>query len=81
MNALPKHQMTVDEFLRWAEAQPQGRYELHEGRLVMQAPERAAHWRTKAAVWSALRDAIRRTGLGCQAVPDGATVRINAKTA
>jgi hypothetical protein len=30
MTALPKHRMTVDDFLAWAETQP-GRWELYDG--------------------------------------------------
>jgi Uma2 family endonuclease len=81
MNARPKHLMTVDEFLPWAEAQESGRYELFDGEVVMQAPERAAHWKAKANIWAAFRDAISRAGLTCYAVPDGATVRVSKNTA
>ncbi len=73
--------MTVDEFLPWAEAQERGRYELHDGEVIVMSPERAGHWKTKAAVFIALRGAIKSAGLGCHAVPDGATVRISSRTA
>lgn len=73
--------MTVDEFLPWAVAQGRGRYELHDGRVIMMSPERAAHWKTKGAVFVTLRDAVKAAGLACHAVPDGATVRVSAKTA
>ncbi len=73
--------MTVDEFLPWAEAQERGRYELHDGQVVMMSPERAGHWKTKAAAFIALRQAIKSAGLNCHAVPDGATVRISERTA
>jgi Uma2 family endonuclease len=39
-------QMTVDEFLLWAEGR-EGRWELHVGVPVMMAPERVAHNRSK----------------------------------
>ena len=45
------------------------------------APERAAHARRKAAVWSALRDGIEAAGLPCEALPDGMAVRIDEHTA
>lgn len=78
MNApLKKKRMTVDEFIPWAMSQPGGRWELIDGEPVMMSPERAGHWRTKAAVHRALASAVQRAGLGCEAVPDGATVRIN----
>jgi Uma2 family endonuclease len=76
MQMLPD-QMTVDEFLPWAEAQERGRYELHDGEVIVMSPERAVHW--KVAV--ALRNAIAAAGLKCYAVPDGATVRISPRTA
>jgi Uma2 family endonuclease len=39
-------QMTVDEFLSWAEGR-EGRWELHDCVPVMMSPERAVHGRTK----------------------------------
>jgi Uma2 family endonuclease len=72
--------LTADEFLAWAEVQPQGRYELFAGEIVAMAPERADHARTKAAVWAALKSSIKRTGLTCEAFIDGLAVRINDKT-
>ena len=60
MNALAKRKRTVDEFLQWAETQ-EGRYELVNGEVFIQAAERAAHLETKLAI--ALRDAIKRTAL------------------
>ena len=36
----PRPPMKVAEFLTWAEAQPQGRYELVDGKIVAMAPER-----------------------------------------
>jgi Uma2 family endonuclease len=38
------------------------------------------HARAKAQVWLALRLAIAARGLGCEALPDGATVRIDDRT-
>ena len=73
--------MTVDEFLPWAEAQERGRYELHDGQVIIMSPERAAHWKSKLAAVLALREAIKSAGLDCHAVPDGATVRISQRTA
>jgi Uma2 family endonuclease len=81
MQTVPSHQMTVDEFLPWAEAQERGRYELHEGEVIAMSPERAAHWKVKLNAVIAFRQAIRLAGLKCHAVPDGATVRISQRTA
>ena len=63
-----------EDFRRWCELQPTGRYERVDGRIVAMAPERGAHLRVKAAVWKALDRAIAAAGVGCQALPDGATV-------
>ena len=62
------------EFRRWCEAQPRGRYERVDGRIVAMAAERGAHLRMKAAVYTALKRAIASAGVDCQALPDGATV-------
>lgn len=73
--------MTVDEFLAWAMAQPEGSFELVDGKVVAMAPERAAHARLKSEVWLALRDAIKSAGLPCEALPDGMTVKVDEHTA
>jgi len=62
------------EFRRWYEAQPRGRYERVDGRIVAMAPERGAHLRVKGAVYKALDRAVTIAGVHCQALPDGATV-------
>lgn len=76
----PKIPMTVDEFLAWAEGQPD-RYELADGIIYAMAPETAGHAETKAAVHAALLAAIRARRLPCHALPDGMTVRIDEMTA
>jgi Uma2 family endonuclease len=63
-----------EEFRQWCERQVSGRYERIDGRIVAMAPERGAHLRVKAAVWLALRNAIKVAGVACQALPDGATI-------
>jgi len=80
MPTVAKPLMTVDEFLALAEGRD-GRWELQDGELVAMAPERVAHLETKAEALIALRSAIRRANAPCHAVPDGATVRIAARTA
>ena len=72
--------MTVEEFLLWAEGR-EGRWELLDGRPIAMAPERVAHLTSKAEAWAALRRAVERAGLPCAVFPDGATVRISARTA
>jgi Uma2 family endonuclease len=63
-----------EEFRRWYDSQPRGRYERVDGRIVAMGPERGAHLRAKAAVYKALDRAVIASGLECQALPDGATV-------
>jgi Uma2 family endonuclease len=67
--------MTVDEFLVWAEGQD-GRWELYNGVPYAMAPERTGHGKVKFAVQTALVQGIRRAGLPCHMLPDGATVRV-----
>ena len=73
--------MTVDEFIPWAMAQPRGRFELVNGEVIAMSPVRVGHTRTKGLVFLALRNAIARAGCGCEAIPDGPTVRIDEHTA
>ena len=72
--------MTVDEFLVWAEGRP-GRYELDGGTVVAMSPESDDHRRAKAAVHDTIAAAVRRAGLPCEALSDGVTVRVDARSA
>jgi Uma2 family endonuclease len=63
-----------EEFRRWCDAQPRGRYDRVDGRIVAMAPERGAHLRVKAAIYKALDRAVIVARVFCQALPDGATV-------
>jgi Uma2 family endonuclease len=74
-------QMTVDEFLDWSERQPSGRYELQDGCVLTMQAERIEHTEAKLEAVIALREAIKKAGLPCSAVTDGATVRISKTTA
>ena len=85
MITLPKHKMTADEFLAWAEGLPKeaGRFELWDGEVIVKRgpsgfenAERAQHWDLKGAIYRALHDAVTRAGLPCFVVPDGASVRL-----
>lgn len=71
---------TAASFIAWAADQPRGRYELVGGEVVAMAPERAGHARAKARAHRALEEAIARAGLGCEAFPDGMSVRIDDLT-
>src|SRR5262245_46321274 len=84
MIALPKHKMTADEFLAWAEDLPNeaGKFELWDGEVVVRhAPggfeERSQHWEAKWAMSLALHDAIERAGLPCSVAVDGPMVRLS----
>lgn len=87
MIALPKHKMTADEFLAWAEALPKeaGKFELWDGDVIVKHgpagqmnAERSQHWDVKGAAYRALHDAIKRAGLPCFAAIDGASVRLSS---
>ena len=80
MTALTKPRMTVDEYLTWAEGRP-GRYELFRGEVYAMSPENVGHTKIKGAIFSALLAAIRKHGLPCHALTDGATVRLDEATA
>ena len=81
MNIHAPQPMTVDEFLRWSLGQESGRYELEQGRIVMQQSQSIGHLRTKARVHRALELAIERARIPFYALPDGATVRLPAARA
>lgn len=80
MTTQSQHKMTVDEFLAWAEGQD-GRWELYSGIPYAMAPERSGHGKVKFSVQTALLQGIRKAGLPCHMLPDGATVRVSRHTA
>jgi Uma2 family endonuclease len=80
MSTAPQRRMTVDEFLVWAEGQ-EGKWELYNGVPYLMAPERTRHGLIKFAVQTALVSGIRKAGLNCHMLPDGATVRVSDNTA
>lgn len=86
MIALPKHKMTADEFLAWAETLPKeaGKFELWDGEVIVKHgpagqmnAERSQHWEVKFATGRALFEAIRRAGLPCHVAVDGPSVRFS----
>ncbi len=81
MASAPLKRMTVDEFLAWAETQPERRFELVHGQPVAMSPERARHAEAKGEIYVALRAAVRRAALPCHVLPDGMTVRVDDETA
>ena len=84
MIELPKHRMTADEFLAWAEGllPEDGKFELWDGEVVVRhgpgfEEERSEHWDAKGAMYRALHDAIARARLPCIAAVDGPMVRLS----
>jgi Uma2 family endonuclease len=81
MNVVLPTRMTVDEFLAWAVPQDKGRYELFEGRVVMQQPQNWGHAGLCMRTYNALAAVIARAGGPFYAAPVGMTVRITKKNA
>jgi Uma2 family endonuclease len=84
MTDLPKHKLTADEFLTWAEGLPSeaGKFELWDGEVVVRHgpggfEERSEHWDAKTAMVLALHHAIKRAGLPCFVAVDGPMVRLS----
>ena len=73
----PELRMSRDEYRRWTEQQPSGRFERIDGVVSAMAPERASHADRKALVWLALRQAIAAAELDCHVYPDGMTVEVD----
>ena len=80
MGASAVRKLSVEEFLAWSVDQER-RFELHDGEPVAMSPERLSHVEAKGSVYLALTSAIQRSGVSCRAMTDGATVRIDARTA
>jgi Uma2 family endonuclease len=80
MATATKLRMTVDEFLTWSATQP-GRFELVNGEVFSTCPERVSDGRLKFRCQKALERALIEAGLRCEVLPDGATVRVDDRTA
>jgi Uma2 family endonuclease len=78
MVALRKEQMTVNEFLRWAEQQPE-QWELLDGIPTAMSPERVIHGDTKYRAARTFDGAIAQARVHCRFVLDSAAVRIDAR--
>ena len=77
MNVVLPTRMTVDEFLAWAVRQDKGKYELFDGRVVMQQPQTWGHAELRIRIFNLLVAAIERASVPFYAAPDGMTVRIS----
>ena len=71
--------LTREQFREWA-VHRRGRFERVGGEPVAMSPERIQRARIKSRVWAALDQAIRSTGLGCEALRDGVTIEVDADT-
>jgi Uma2 family endonuclease len=78
MPALRKSTMSVEEFLPWAERQPE-RWELFDGVAVSMSPERVIHGDTKYRAARAFDEAIGKARVPCRFVLDSAAVRIDSR--
>ena len=81
MNIVAPQRMTVDEFLAWSVRQEKGRFELQDGRVIVQQSQNVAHLRYKMRMVMALLAAVERAGVPYYVLPDGATVRVAERTA
>lgn len=82
MNIALRRDLTVPDFLAWAEAQSERqRAELMNGQIVAMSPERVEHTELKFAVAVALTHAIAQAGIDAHALTDGPTVAVDAHTA
>ncbi|NNM72352.1 Uma2 family endonuclease [Enterovirga sp. DB1703] len=73
--------MTVEQYLEWAERQPEGRYELVDGVPHRMSPEANRHLLVKGAAFECFREAVRKARLDCKVLPDGGTVVIHTHKA
>jgi Uma2 family endonuclease len=78
MTASRKPLMSVDEFMVWADGQPE-QWELLDGIPAAMSPERVIHGETKYRIARALDEAVAKAAIPCRFVLDSAAVRIDAK--
>lgn len=69
--------LSSPDFLAWAAAQDNGKYELWQGEIVAMSPERLVHSYVKSEAGFALREAVRKAGLDCRVLIDGPAIVID----
>ncbi len=74
---IPTERMTVEEFRKWDETQPIGRFELEDGYVIRMQAENNRHNLCKSAMLIATTNAVRRAGLDCTVLGDGCSIRID----
>lgn len=80
MNTHTPVRMTVEQYLNWSEAQPEGRFELAGGEVIVMASERVRHVQAKGYVYSALFEAAKSCTTVCYVLGDGIGVRTGPDT-
>jgi Uma2 family endonuclease len=80
MATKPKTNLTVEQYLEAYEGEPAGRYELVDGNVITMAAETVRHVRAKGQAFSALREAVKKSGLPCEVFTDGVSVRTDKQT-
>lgn len=73
-------EMPADSFLPWSLAQAEGRWELHDGKVVRMPAERAVHARLKGEIFVRLREAVRQADGELEAFTDSLAVRVDERT-
>lgn len=82
MNIALRRELTVPEYLAWAETQSEWkRTELINGQIVAMSPEFIVHTRLKSRAFTALTDALEASQLAGEVLIDGVTVPIDTHTA
>jgi Uma2 family endonuclease len=81
MNIVAPQRMTVDEFLAWSVRQEKGRFELQDGRVILQQSQNVGHLQLKFRIARVLLAAVEQAGVPNYVLPDGATVRVAERTA
>ena len=73
--------MTIEQYLVWdGEREIDGRFELHDGRVVRANAERLVHAVVKFKIASALERAVQKARLACLVLPDGMAVAAGQNT-
>ena len=66
--------MTVEQYLAWAQTQPDAHYELVDGVPCKMSPERTSHAWVKGAICRVFEGAIGKSGLSLLVFPEGPTI-------
>jgi Uma2 family endonuclease len=81
MNVALPRSLNVDQFLAWAVQQPEGKFELVDGVVIMRQSRQWGHSKVKLAITMVLHEAVRKAEIACYVAVDGPTVRISERKA